>query len=283
MDYFKHYSTASDSKLINHLFDDFGHSGYAYWFLLLELCSENWDGKSAPSFKFHTRIVRQKLRVTPARLESFLTRCQVVAGLSFSFAKSELQIEIPKLAEVKTSRSVIKSNKNDFDVDIDIEIDKDIDTASAKLTVVKNRKPKKNLSKIPPQDFRNSKEVLETAKDRQDSIHTKLAHKGSIMSPEWLVIEHFNKVNKRDLKQVDSNYKLIKQRIKEGFTVEEMKALIDHAAEVWSIDPFWSRLNRPSTLFNGKMDEYLSQATDPRLRAAEEARMINDLFPGCSA
>jgi hypothetical protein len=134
MDYFKHYSTSSDSKLINHLMDEFGHAGYAYWFLLLELCAENWDGQGSASFRFHTRIVRQKLRISQTKLELFLTFCQGKGNLLFNFHKSELEIDMPKLLEVKTSRKVIKSNKKQSTVYIDKDIDKDIDKEDSRAS-----------------------------------------------------------------------------------------------------------------------------------------------------
>lgn len=82
------------------------------------------------------------------------------------------------------------------------------------------------------------------------------------LKPEFLVIDYYNQTNDRSLKQVDSNYKEIRARIKEGHTVEDMKQLIDYAAKVWSKDAFWVDKNRPSTLFNGKFDGYLQTAKD---------------------
>ena len=111
MDYFKHYSTATDSKTINHLMDEFGLNGYAWWFLLIELCTENWDGKTEPRFRFHLRVVRQKLRISLAKLKLFLEKSSEFSNLSFNFYEKELEISHPKLLEVKTTRSVIKSNK----------------------------------------------------------------------------------------------------------------------------------------------------------------------------
>lgn len=116
MDYFKHYSNASSSKLINHLIDRMGVSGYAYWFLLLELCNEHWDGKAEPKFSFHSRVVRQKLRISQAKLELFLGFCSGFSEVSFNFSENVLSLDIPKIAEVKTSRSVIKSNKKQLTV-----------------------------------------------------------------------------------------------------------------------------------------------------------------------
>lgn len=78
--------------------------------------------------------------------------------------------------------------------------------------------------------------------------------------PEALVIDYYNKANDRRIKQVDSNYKEIRARLKEGFTIDEMRLVIDHAAKNWTHDPFWGRLNRISTIFNGKFNEYLSEA-----------------------
>ena len=157
MDYFKHYSTASDSKLINHLFDEFGHHGYAYWFLLLELCAENWDGKTDPKFRFHTRIVRQKLRISQGKLELFLTFCSGFTEVLCNFSKFELEIGIPKLAEVKTSRSVIKSNKVGSDVDIELDIDKeldiDIDAGKKNLPKIKTKVKRKVIEKVSPLAF----------------------------------------------------------------------------------------------------------------------------------
>lgn len=78
--------------------------------------------------------------------------------------------------------------------------------------------------------------------------------------PECLVIDYYNQVNERSLKQVESNYKEIRARLKEGHTVEDLKMLIDYAAKTWSNDPFWADKNRPSTLFNSKFDGYLQTA-----------------------
>jgi uncharacterized phage protein (TIGR02220 family) len=80
--------------------------------------------------------------------------------------------------------------------------------------------------------------------------------------PEAMVIAHYNLVNKRNLKQGDSNYKEIKARLKEGYSIDEMKELVEYAAKVWSKDPFWTDKNRPSTLFNSKFDGYLQNAKD---------------------
>lgn len=76
-----------------------------------------------------------------------------------------------------------------------------------------------------------------------------------------LVIEYFNATLKKSLGFTPSNFKEINARLKEGHTVDQMKTLIDHVSEVWTKDPFWSTLIRPSTMFGGKFDGYLQEVT----------------------
>lgn len=119
MDYFKHYSTASDSKSLNRIFDKFGHKGIAFWWMLVELCCENWDGKSEPEFVFHQRTVATKLKSSPNSVRPWLELCSDLDMCAFAHFETQFEIKMPKLAEVKTSRNVIKSNKKQLTVYIE--------------------------------------------------------------------------------------------------------------------------------------------------------------------
>lgn len=129
MDYFKHYSTASEGNTLNHLMDEFGHQGYSGWFLLLELCNANWDGKSEPKFNFYSSVVRKKLRISGTKLKLFLEFCQTNTELSYRFSGKNLEIHAPMLADIKETRGRISGNKlKKIDIyRIDKEEDKDTD------------------------------------------------------------------------------------------------------------------------------------------------------------
>jgi hypothetical protein len=99
--------------------DEFGPQGYAWWFLLLELCADKWDGKSEPKFNFHQRIVRQKLRTSLSKVQLFLEKSQTLGQLYFNFSGKEIEIEIPKLLEIKSSRNVVKNSKGPIKKRID--------------------------------------------------------------------------------------------------------------------------------------------------------------------
>lgn len=76
-----------------------------------------------------------------------------------------------------------------------------------------------------------------------------------------LVINYLNK-------KTSSNYKLstkstqnfINARIREGYTTEDFKKVIDDKSKEW-LGTEWEKYLRPSTLFSNKFENYLVQAT----------------------
>ena len=52
----------------------------------------------------------------------------------------------------------------------------------------------------------------------------------------------------------------INARLKEGFTLEDFKAVIDHKKAQWYTDPKMSPFLRPQTLFGTKFESYLQEA-----------------------
>jgi hypothetical protein len=104
MKWFKHYTDASNGKFLNTIMDEFGVEGYAWYFMILELCAEKWDGKGAPIFTFHQRVLLQKLRIRKLKLHSYLTKVQLECGFSYTITQHLIQIEVPKLSEYIGSR-----------------------------------------------------------------------------------------------------------------------------------------------------------------------------------
>lgn len=52
---------------------------------------------------------------------------------------------------------------------------------------------------------------------------------------------------------------LIKARLKEGFTVDDFKRVIDNKTKEWKHDPKMSKYLRPETLFGTKFESYLNE------------------------
>ena len=76
-----------------------------------------------------------------------------------------------------------------------------------------------------------------------------------------LVINYLNeKVSTNYKPSTKSTQSFINARIKEGYTVEDFKKVIDGKSKEW-IGTEWEKYLRPSTLFSNKFENYLVQAT----------------------
>lgn len=147
MKWFKHYADMHEGRSINNLLDVMGHTGLCF-FLLQELCAEKLNPSSenleetGTTFQFHPRVVRQKLRISPANLGRLLGVCAANGLLSFELSEKTLQIKMPILLELldrdaKNARKtrVNTAEKTRLDLDLDLDLDKDkeltIDVAKA--------------------------------------------------------------------------------------------------------------------------------------------------------
>lgn len=71
-------------------------------------------------------------------------------------------------------------------------------------------------------------------------------------------IAYLNQVMEKNFKYVDKNLKLVESRMKEGFSLDDFKIVIDKKVSEWR-DTDMSKYLRPETLFGTKFDGYLNQ------------------------
>ena len=72
------------------------------------------------------------------------------------------------------------------------------------------------------------------------------------------VIEYLNLKAGKNFKLVESNKKHINARIKEGFTLDDFKKVIDNKVTEWKNDDKMNQYLRPETLFSSKFQSYLN-------------------------
>lgn len=86
--------------------------------------------------------------------------------------------------------------------------------------------------------------------------------------PTEEVVNHLNRRAGTQYKPTTANTrKLVKARLKEGFTVEDMKLVIDKKCADWLNNPEMARFLRPNTLFGNKFEGYLNARTPIRPNA----------------
>ena len=73
------------------------------------------------------------------------------------------------------------------------------------------------------------------------------------------VLDYLNEKAGKRYKAVDRNLKHIKARLREGFTVDDCKCVIDKKCAEWSKNERMNQYLRCETLFGGKFESYLNQ------------------------
>lgn len=83
--------------------------------------------------------------------------------------------------------------------------------------------------------------------------------------PTEEVVNHLNnRLGTQYKPTTQATRKLIKARIKEGFTVEDMKLVIDKKATEWVGNPKMAQYLRPDILFGNKFEGYLNAKSTPQ-------------------
>jgi uncharacterized phage protein (TIGR02220 family) len=72
------------------------------------------------------------------------------------------------------------------------------------------------------------------------------------------VLDYLNSKTSKHFKPTESNNRHIVARFNDGFTLEDMKSVIDFKCLKWLNDPKMSQYLQPSTLFGSKFDGYLN-------------------------
>lgn len=91
-----------------------------------------------------------------------------------------------------------------------------------------------------------------------DNKNCRLSDKSSTVVSE--IVDYLNqKTGKHFRKSIANTTRAINARIKEGFTVDDFKAVIDKKVIEWGKDDRMKQYLRPQTLFGTKFESYLNQ------------------------
>jgi uncharacterized phage protein (TIGR02220 family) len=109
--------------------------------------------------------------------------------------------------------------------------------------------------------------------------------------PTEEVVNHLNRRAGTQYKPTTANTrKLVKARLKEGFTIEDMKLVIDKKCSDWLNNPEMAKFLRPETLFGNKFEGYLNanamtqnnRNNSSNHQSAYCAPVADDEKPSCS-
>lgn len=102
----------------------------------------------------------------------------------------------------------------------------------------------------------NREKKYNVVSNETTSVPPKEKHSSSISG----IIEYLNqKSGKSFMATTKATQSLINARLKEGFTIDDFKKVIDIKVKKWNTDPKMQDYIRPSTLFGTKFESYLNE------------------------
>jgi len=114
MNWFKHKTNAHKSPYCQELFHAFGKSqGYGLFCLFTSFMADKWDGKSEPFFRIRFKELQNFLELSPQKLQKFIKIPTNAEALTIKKDGSFLEINFPKLQEIKDEYSKKSRQKPD--------------------------------------------------------------------------------------------------------------------------------------------------------------------------
>ena len=97
-----------------------------------------------------------------------------------------------------------------------------------------------------------------TEKSRSDYRKEKKSKNQVIESDAENIISYLNMIADTNFRMTNNNLKLVKQLLRVGFTIDEIKKVIDFKTKEWINDSRMRQYIRPQTLFGEKFEAYLN-------------------------
>lgn len=264
--YFRHSMNARNDHKLRSFMELFGRNwreGYFYFFTLLELCgNEAQEGRS--EHKLHVKTLRDLwgtntqgvLDICKKYSKSALVMCTVCTEDAqdmrttcaqdvhdvHMFCSSYVTFSLPNLLNYTGRYESNAPNK-----------EKKINKTNKLKSAYANIGLKKILPKVESQEIPKTAELFSVeAPSLDEEIH--IDQKASN------AITLLNALTGRNFRPVPGNLKFINARIKEGYSLEDFKAVISFKQTKWGHDPKMSAYLRPETIFGTKFDSYLQEA-----------------------
>lgn len=251
MKWYKHISGSLDDPDISDAVDIFGSDGYLLFFRILELLSIEFDVDNPGISTFSANFLKKKIPISYKKivevLKFFNERDRLLVEFHNGKRLDMVTINCPKLKDLTDSYTTKILNKRDEQTSNNVSRDDEQSTSQEEDKEVEQDNKEQPAYREP-----NNKDN-KTGKNKQVDTNNKYIKE---------IICYLNdKLNTNYKASAGKTRDLIKTRMKEGFTVEDFKTVIDKKWLEWGDDPKWSYWLRPITLFSNKFESYLNQIT----------------------
>lgn len=174
-----------------------------------------------------------------------LKRIKMEVFPSDSISESELQAAIQQLIESRLLSEYDVEGKRFWQV-TGWHNHQRIDRPTYKFPLPTAIEKLERLPKIDEQSPNNQRELTEQSTTEWKGKEVILSGKPNAK----VILRYLNELSGRNYQAVKANLSLIESRLKEGFSLEQCKAVIDAKCKAWESDAKMSAYLRPKTLFN---------------------------------
>lgn len=240
--YFSHDSNARRDPKILAMRNEYGNKGYGWYWILVEMLSEQ-DDYMLKHTKWVTNAIAMEMLCDTSEAEKFVFSCIEDYELFVSDGEhfwSESLLRRMNIKEAKRKKRVEAGKKGAQSRWSD---------GNAIAT------PKQSHSNAMAKDGKGKEKKVKESKEKEsnkDIVADAPAYKE--------VIDYLNeKASTQYRESSKKTQTLIKARLNENFTVDDFKTVIDKKAADWLNDEKWSKFLRPETLFGNKFEGYLNE------------------------
>lgn len=250
MNWFKHDTDATQDAKIKKLLIRFGAIGYAIYFHCLELiAAETSDNNLTFELEHDSEIIASNLFIkdetgkSGVEIVEDIMRYIVNLGLFQEAGGRIFCFKLLKRLDASMTsnprfRAMIASAKGENHDTVMTPSCYRHDTIMQASKQDKQDKQEDTMS--------GSADETPTAQGKKDES-TEEAHK---------ILDYLNAESGKHFKYTAANIRPIKARLKEGFTFDDFRLVIDYKANTWGNDPKMSEYVRPLTLFGTKFESY---------------------------
>jgi hypothetical protein len=128
MKWFKHISDSAEDHVVHTLVDEFGHTGYAVFFCILELYAREFKPEKNWNFLIKFSRIKHKIRkISYKNIQKILKSIEKTAHWKVEYDGPDVIIFIPKFHDLLDNTTLRKlrskdevTSKQDLDIDLDL-------------------------------------------------------------------------------------------------------------------------------------------------------------------
>jgi len=242
--YFSHDNDSRNHAKMKALRSRYGWAGYGHFWALNEMISGSAHATLDLSRKVIKSATACELGMTPDALDDFL-----------AFLADDCECGL-----INYEEGILTTDRTTEDYE--------------KVVKMRDGWREKKTKKTVDDDFQGEKEPFHgenedfpggnTNREEYSKEEKSIVEKSKCTFPWKDALDYLNQKSSRSFKPTDSNKRHIIARFNDGFTIEDMRRVIDFKCSDWLDDPMMSQYLQPSTIFGSKFDGYLNASPKPK-------------------